>query len=190
MRLMALVAAVIAGVGTMAWAVEIPHIMAQSPWKKFCGNEAGGSVRVCVTRAEIFNREDDAVQVTFDVVEREGRRTLRVIFPLGVQLVHGTRLVFYGSDPWRSRYAVCHAWGCISEYVMTSALAEGLATKQAVVVQAIDQSGRPQTFPVSLAGLQEALDAAKADPLTENPRSPRKPWLDDTLRPELRPARN
>lgn len=189
MRMKALVTAVLVCVGPTAWA-EPPRPVAQSVWKKFCGKDPRGSGRICATRAEVFDREDDSVQAAVEVVEREGRKLLRVIFPLGVQLEHGTRLMFYGSDPWRSPYAVCLAYGCISEYEMTSALAEGLTTRQALVVQSIDTSGRPQTITVSLAGFQETLDSPKADAFVENARPPRKPWLDDTLRPRFRPAPN
>lgn len=190
MRWMAFVTAVVTCIGAPAWAAETSPLLRQSVWKKFCGNEPGGSGHVCATRADVFDPEDDSFRATIEIVDRDGRRTLRVTFPLGVQLVHGTRLMFYGSDPWRSPYTVCFAYGCISEYEMTSALSDGLATRQALIVQSIDKSGNPRTITASIAGLQEALDAPKAEPFVEDARPPRKPWLDDTLRPELRPARN
>ncbi len=63
-----------------------------------------------------------------------------------------------------------------------------------MLVQAIDRSGKPFNVTLSFADFWTAYDGPLTEPVIdeiEEPhwgvRDPHKPWLDDTLRPELRP---
>jgi invasion protein IalB len=122
------------------------------------------------------------------------QKILRVTFPLGMQLKYGTRLIVYGVDPLQSRYVTCTVAGCMSDYEATPALLRSMRLGQGLAVQAIDQSGKPFTVTLSLADFWVAYDGPRTEPVADEidePRreieQPRKPWLDDTLRPELRP---
>lgn len=83
------------GLGGHAAAAEISDLTVSTSWKKFCVNsQKTGFNGICDTRAEARKRDDNALLAAVEVIEREGepKKTLRVIFPLGIQLTPGTRL--------------------------------------------------------------------------------------------------
>jgi invasion protein IalB len=178
------------GVGGVATAADIPGLAVPTHWKKFCFNsQKTGFTRICDTRAEARKRKDDALLAAVELIEPEGeaRKILRVTFPLGMQLRYGTRLILYGVDPLQSPFVSCTAAGCMSDYEATAALLGSMRAGQGLVVQAIDQSGKPLTVTLSLADFWVAYDGPRTEPVSDEIEQPRKPWQDDTLRPELRP---
>jgi len=193
MRSAALMAAALIAIarGGVAMAEDIPEFTIQAPWKKSCFHGEGTYFRqICSTRAELRKQDDNSLLVTVDVIDHEGeaKKIVRVAFPLGMQLPYGTRLIVNGNDPLQGPYVVCIATGCLSDYEASSALLESMKANQALIVQAIDQSAKPFTATLSLAGFWAAHEGPPADPAVEQIMAPRKkPWLDDTLRPELRP---
>jgi invasion protein IalB len=105
-----------------------------------------------------------------------------------MQLVYGTRLIVYGNDPLQGPYVACTDAGCASDYEATPALLDSMKASQGLIVQAIDQSGKPFNATLSFANFGTAHEGPPAEPVVEQIMAPRsKPWLDDTLRPELRP---
>jgi invasion protein IalB len=175
-------------------AEDIPELTVQTEWRKFCFNSQETYFRrICDTRAELRKQDDNSLLVAVDILDHEGgaKKILRVAFPLGMQLRYGTRLIVHGNDPLQGPYVVCIATGCLSDYEASSVLLESMKASQALIVQAIDQSAKPFTATLSLANFWAAHEGPPAEPAVEQimePRkSPRKPWLDDTLRPELRP---
>jgi invasion protein IalB len=178
------------GLGGHAAAAEISDLTVSTSWKKFCVNsQKTGFNGICDTRAEARKRDDNALLAAVEVIEREGepKKTLRVIFPLGIQLTPGTRLILAGLDPQQNPYVACTSAGCMSDYEATPALLGSMRAGQGLVVQAIDQSGRPLTVTLSLADFGVAYDGPGAEWVSDEIEAPRKPWLDDTLRLELRP---
>lgn len=162
-------------------AEDIPERVFQTQSQKLCFNgQKTDFKRICNTRAEVRKRDDNSLQAAVELIDREGEagKILRVTFPLGVQLKYGTRLIVYGTDPLQSSYVTCPDTGCISDYEATPALLASMKAGQALIVQAIDQSGKPFNATLRLVDFWVALDG---------PPGPRRPWLDDTLRPELRP---
>jgi invasion protein IalB len=177
--------------GSVAMAEDIPELSIQTPWTKSCFNgQETYFRRICDTRAELRKQDDNSLLVVVDLLDREGeaKKTLRVTFPLGMQLVHGTRLIVHGNDPLQGPYVACTDAGCASDYEATPALLDSMKASQGLIVQAIDQSGKPFNAILSLANFGAAHEGPPAEPAIEQIMAPRrKPWLDDTLRPELRP---
>jgi invasion protein IalB len=198
LRCTALIAATLVTVASNAFtaAANVSEPGIHTPWKKTCFSSQKTDFRqICSTRAEAWKRDDDAPMAAVEIIEREGeeKKILRVIVPLGVQLSYGTRLTVYGNDPLRNPYATCMAAGCMSEYEATSALLGSMRAGQGLLIQAIDQSGKPLSVTLSLADFSAAYDGPLTEPVVDAAEEQRRemerrrPWLDDTLRPELRP---
>jgi invasion protein IalB len=192
-RFVALFAAALSatGLGGVAAAAEIPGLTVRTSWKKFCFNDQKtGLGKTCDTRAEARNHDDNSLLAAVDIIGPEGEagKILRVVFPLGVQLKYGTRLIVDGDDPRSSPYVVCTATGCMSDHEATPALLGIMRAAPGLLVQAIDQSGKPLSVTLSLADFGAAYDSPRAEPIVvDEPERLQKPWRDDTLRPDLRP---
>ena len=101
------------------------------------------------------------------IIEPEGepKKILRVTLPLGMQLVHGTRIIVDSNPPLQSPYVICFQNGCMSDYEATPELINNLKKGQNLVVQAINANGAPLTLPLPLAGeFQKAYDGPPTDP--------------------------
>jgi invasion protein IalB len=177
--------------GGSAMAEEVPGGGIHTQWKKFCFNDQKTDFkRICETRAEVRNEDDNYLIAAVELIDREGEagKILRVTFPLGMQLKYGTRLIVYGNDPLQSPYVTCPATGCISDYEATPALLASMKAGRQLLVQAINLSGKPFNAAFWLADFSATFDGPPTEPIIENvAERRRKPWLDDTLRPELRP---
>lgn len=173
-----------------ATAAEDPVLTAHAPWKKVCfKSQKTGPKAVCDTRAEVRKRDDGSLLVSVGIIEREGEaaKLLRVIVPLGMQLRHGTRLIVKGADIKQSPYATCTAVGCMSDYEATPELLGSMRVGQGLLVQAVDQNGKPRSVTLSLADFSGAYDGPQPKPIVDEIYQRRRPWLDDTLKPALRP---
>lgn len=89
---------------------------------------------------------------TLDMIERDDGtpNILRVTFSLGMQIQYGTRMIVAGIDPIRRPFTVCTDAGCVSDYDVTPAILDGMRSRQALIVQAIDRSGKPLTIGLRL----------------------------------------
>jgi invasion protein IalB len=170
-----------------------PIFVAHSPWMKFCLKSGKTDFKTtCFTGNEVRSEADHSFVATVAIIELEdGKRTLRVTFPLGMQVAHGTRLIIDREDPQRSPYVICFTSGCMSDYDASSAMIDIMKRGQVLVVQAIDTAGAPLTVQLPLTDFAAAYDGPPSDPgRVETLRSKPKPWLDDTLAPRLQPRRN
>ena len=137
-----------------------------APWTKFClkGQDAGAK-QVCFTgkdgRIELGQPVIAAV-----IIEPEGepKKILRVTLPLGMQLVHGTRVIVDANAPQQAPYVICFQNGCMSDYDVTPELIAILKKGQNLVVQAINSNGAPLTLPLPLAEFAKAYDGPPTDP--------------------------
>ena len=85
--------------------------------------------------------------------------------PLGMQLVHGTRIIVDSNPPLQGPYVICFQNGCMSDYEATPELIASLKKGQNLVVQAINSNGAPLTLPLPLAGeFAKAYDGPPTDP--------------------------
>ena len=138
-----------------------------APWTKFClkGQDAGAK-QVCFTGKD-GRIESGQPVIAAVIIEPEGepKKILRVTLPLGMQLVHGTRIIIDSNQPQQSPYVICFANGCMSDYEATPDLITSLKKGQNLVVQAINSNGAPLTLPLPLQGeFAKAFDGPPTDP--------------------------
>jgi len=141
-----------------------------APWTKFClkGQEANAK-QVCFTGKD-GRIESGQPVIAAVIIEPEGepKKILRVTLPLGMQLVHGTRVIVDSNPPMQSPYVICFANGCMSDYEVTPELLTNLKKGQNLVVQAINSNGAPLTLPLPLqesgSSFGKAYDGPPTDP--------------------------
>jgi invasion protein IalB len=137
-----------------------------APWTKFClkGQDAGAK-QVCFTGKD-GRIESGQPVIAAVIIEPEGepKKILRVTLPLGMQLVHGTRVIIDANAPQQSPYVICFANGCMSDYDVTPELLANMKKGQNLVVQAINSNGAPLTLPLPLAEFAKAYDGPPTDP--------------------------
>jgi invasion protein IalB len=141
-----------------------------APWTKFClkGQDANAK-QVCFTGKD-GRIESGQPVVAAVIIEPEGepKKILRVTLPLGMQLVHGTRIIVDNNAPQQAPYVICFANGCMSDYDATPELINNLKKGQNLVVQAINANGAPLTLPLPLqetgGSFGKAYDGPPTDP--------------------------
>ena len=141
-----------------------------APWTKFClkGQDANAK-QVCFTGKD-GRIESGQPVIAAVIIEPEGepKKILRVTLPLGMQLVHGTRVIVDNNPPMQSPYVICFANGCMSDYEVTPELLANLKKGQNLVVQAINSNGAPLTLPLPLqetgGSFGKAYDGPPTDP--------------------------
>jgi len=137
-----------------------------APWTKFClkGQDANAK-QVCFTGKD-GRIESGQPVIAAVVIEPEGepKKILRVTLPLGMLLVHGTRIIVDNNPPAQSPYVICFANGCMSDYEVTPELLANLKKGQNLVVQAISSNNQPVTLPLPLGDLAKAFDGPPTDP--------------------------
>jgi|KBSMisStaDraftv2_1062788.scaffolds.fasta_scaffold99853_2 invasion protein IalB len=141
-----------------------------APWTKFClkGQDANAK-QVCFTGKD-GRIESGQPVIAAVIIEPEGepKKILRVTLPLGMQLVHGTRVIVDNNPPMQSPYVICFANGCMSDYEVTPELLANLKKGQNLVVQAINSNGAPLTLPLPLqesgSSFGKAYDGPPTDP--------------------------
>jgi invasion protein IalB len=137
-----------------------------APWTKFClkGQDANAK-QVCFTGKD-GRIESGQPVIAAVIIEPEGepKKILRVTLPLGMQLIHGTRLIVDNNPPQQSQYVICFANGCMSDYEASPELLANMKKGQNLVVQAINSNGAPLTLPLPLAEFAKAYDGPPTDP--------------------------
>jgi len=137
-----------------------------APWTKFClkGQDANAK-QVCFTGKD-GRIESGQPVIAAVIIEPEGepKKILRVTLPLGMQLIHGTRVIVDSNPPQQSPYVICFANGCMSDYEVTPELLANMKKGQNLVVQAINSNGAPLTLPLPLAEFAKAYDGPPTDP--------------------------
>ena len=142
-----------------------------APWTKFCLKGQDPSAKqICFTGKD-GRIESGQPVVAAVIIEPEGepKKILRVTLPLGMQLVHGTRVIVDSNTPAQAPYVICFANGCMSDYEVTPEMIANLKKGQNLIVQAINSNGAPLTLPLPLteaggAGFAKAYDGPPTDP--------------------------
>jgi invasion protein IalB len=152
-------------------AQDMPQLI-YAPWTKFClkGQDAAAK-QVC------FIGKDGRIEsgqpvIAAVIIEPEGepKKILRVTLPLGMQLIHGTRIIVDSNAPLQSPYVICFANGCMSDYEVTPELLANMKKGQNLVVQAINANGAPLTLALPLqepdtgSSFGKAYDGPATDP--------------------------
>jgi invasion protein IalB len=141
-----------------------------APWTKFClkGQDTNAK-QICFTGKD-GRIESGQPVVAAVIIEPEGepKKILRVTLPLGMQLVHGTRVIIDNNPPAQSPYVICFANGCMSDYEATPEMIANLKKGQNLIVQAINSNGAPLTLPLPLTetggSFAKAYDGPPTDP--------------------------
>jgi invasion protein IalB len=137
-----------------------------APWTKFClkGQDANAK-QVCFTGKD-GRIESGQPVIAAVIIEPEGepKKILRVTLPLGMQLVHGTRVIVDNNPPMQSAFVICFQNGCMSDYEVTPELLANMKKGQNLVVQALNSIGAPLTLPLPLAEFAKAYDGPPTDP--------------------------
>ena len=137
-----------------------------SPWTKFClkGQEANAK-QVCFTGKDA--RIESGMPVVAAVLiepESEPKKILRVTLPLGMQLVHGTRVIIDQNQPMTAPYVICFTNGCMADYETTPDMIAKMKSGQGLVVQAINSTGQPISLVLPLTDFAKAYDGPPTDP--------------------------
>jgi invasion protein IalB len=137
-----------------------------SPWTKFClkGQEANAK-QVCFTGKDA-RIESGMPVVAAVLIEPEGepKKILRVTLPLGMQLVHGTRVIIDQNQPLTAPYVICFTNGCMADYETTPDMITKMKSGQGLVVQAINSTGQPISLVLPLTDFAKAYDGPPTDP--------------------------
>jgi invasion protein IalB len=137
-----------------------------SPWTKFClkGQEANAK-QVCFTGKDA-RLESGMPVVAAVLIEPDGdpKKVLRVTLPLGMQIVHGTRIIVDQGQPAQGPYVICFTNGCMADYEVSPDLLARLKKGQQLVVQAINSNGQPISLNLPLADFAKAYDGPPTDP--------------------------
>jgi invasion protein IalB len=137
-----------------------------SPWTKFClkGQEANAK-QVCFTGKDA-RLESGMPVVAAVLIEPDGdpKKVLRVTLPLGMQIVHGTRVIIDQGQPAQGPYVICFTNGCMADYEASADLIARLKKGQQLVIQAINSNGQPISLNLPLTDFAKAYDGPPTDP--------------------------
>ena len=139
-----------------------------SPWTKFClkgQNNDPNAKQVCFTGKDA--RIESGMPVVAAVLiepEADPKKILRVTLPLGMQLVHGTRVIVDQNQPMTAPYVICFTNGCIADYDASGDLIGKMKKGQGLVIQAINSTGQPISLVLPLADFGKAYDGPPTDP--------------------------
>jgi invasion protein IalB len=140
-----------------------------TPWTKYCLKAPDG-------RQTCFIGKDGRIEsgqsvIAAVIIEPEGadqKQILRVTLPLGMQLVHGTRVIVDNNPPAQSPYVICFGNGCMSDYEVTPELLAHMKNGQNLVIQAINSNSAIVALPLPLqetsGGFAKAYDGLPPDP--------------------------
>ncbi len=144
-----------------------PVQLIYSPWTKFClkNQNDPSSKQVCFTGKDA-RIESGMPVVAAVLIEPEGepKKILRVTLPLGMQLIHGTRVIIDQNQPMTAPYVICFTIGCMADYEATADMIAKMKKGQGLVVQAINSTGQPISLVLPLADFAKAYDGPPTDP--------------------------
>ncbi|HEX4149196.1 MAG TPA: invasion associated locus B family protein [Pirellulales bacterium] len=138
-----------------------------SPWTKFCLKNPNdpNAKQVCFTGKDA-RIESGMPVVAAVLIEPQGdaKKILRVTLPLGMQLIHGTRVIIDQNQPMTAPYVICFTNGCMADYDATAEMIAKMKKGQGLVVQAINSTGQPISLVLPLADFAKAYDGPPTDP--------------------------
>jgi invasion protein IalB len=138
-----------------------------SPWTKFClkNDKDPNAKQVCFTGKDA-RIESGMPVIAAVLIEPEGqpKKILRVTLPLGMQLIHGTRVIIDQNQPMTAPYVICFTNGCMADYEANADMIGKMKKGQGLVVQAINASGQPISLVLPLNDFAKAYDGPPTDP--------------------------
>jgi invasion protein IalB len=143
-----------------------PVQLIYSPWTKFClKSKDPNPKQVCFTGKDA-RIESGMPVVAAVLIEPEGdpKKILRVTLPLGMQLVHGTRVIIDQGQPMTAPYVICFTNGCMADYEASAQMVDQMKKGRGLVVQAINANGQPISLVLPLADFGKAYEGPPTDP--------------------------
>jgi invasion protein IalB len=143
-----------------------PVQLIYSPWTKFClQSKDPNPKQVCFTGKDA-RIESGMPVVAAVLIEPEGepKKILRVTLPLGMQLIHGTRVIVDQNQPMTAPYVICFTNGCMADYEADAAMIDKMKKGKGLVVQAINASGQPISVVLPLTDFAKAYEGPPTDP--------------------------
>ena len=141
--------------------------MIYSPWTKFClkNDKDANAKQVCFTGKDA-RIESGMPVIAAVLIEPEGepKKILRVTLPLGMQLIHGTRVIIDQNQPMTAPYVICFTNGCMADYEANADMIGKMKKGQGLVVQAINAGGQPISLVLPLGDFAKAYDGPPTDP--------------------------
>jgi invasion protein IalB len=138
-----------------------------SPWTKFCGKDPNNATakEVCLTVKEA-RLETGQFVAGAALIEQEGeaKKVLRITLPLGMQLVHGTRIILDQEQPMVGRYVVCLPNGCMADFDVAADFVGKMKKGQQIVLQGINLPGQAASYPLPLSDFTKANEGPATDP--------------------------
>src|SRR5580704_5843891 len=138
-----------------------------SPWTKFClkNDKDPTAKQVCFTGKDA-RIESGMPVIAAVLIEPEGepKKVLRVTLPLGMQLIHGTRVIIDQNQPMTAPYVICFTNGCMADYEANADMITKMKSGQGLVVQAINSTGQPISLVLPLTDFAKAYDGPPTDP--------------------------
>ena len=137
-----------------------------APWTKFClkGQDANAK-QVCFTGKD-GRIESGQPVIAAVIIEPEGepKKILRVTLPLGMQLMHGTRIIIDNNQPQQAPYVICFQNGCMADYEASGELIGKMKGGQNLVVQGINGNAQGVTLVLPLNDFAKAYDGPPTEP--------------------------
>jgi invasion protein IalB len=137
-----------------------------SPWTKFCLKSKDPTPKqVCFTGKDA--RIESGMPVVAAVLiepQDEPKKILRVTLPLGMQLIHGTRVIIDQNQPMTAPYVICFTNGCMADYEANVEMIDKMKKGRGLVVQAINANGQPISLVLPLGDFAKAYDGPPTDP--------------------------
>jgi invasion protein IalB len=159
-----------------------------SAWVKVCQKtqvtekDEKKDLKICLNLHERIDSNTGMVLVSAALRQVEGRQTphFMVMVPLGMMQSVGLRVGIYPDDLWEKaqksetvdegriyklklNFTLCHPAGCTAETEASPDTIEWLNRAGGITVTAINASGSPVSFPVSLNGFASALAGEPVD---------------------------
>jgi invasion protein IalB len=138
-----------------------------SPWTKFClkNDKDPNAKQICFTGKDA-RIESGMPVIAAVLIEPEGepKKILRVTLPLGMQLIHGTRVIIDQNQPMTAPYVICFTNGCMADYEANADMIGKMKKGQGLVVQAINAGGQPISLVLPLSDFAKAYDGPPTDP--------------------------
>ena len=161
--------------GAAAGQQPMPQLI-YSQWVKFCVGPDGQPAdqkdpaiktkQVCLTGidARLESGQPIVAVVAIEPPGADAKRILRVTLPIGMQLLHGTRIVIDQTQPLQAPYVTCFANGCLSDYELSAETLARIKKAKSADVQGINVSGSALSVPVPLNEFAKAFEGAPTDP--------------------------
>ena len=153
-----------------------------SPWTKICPKEQPqpGEKEVCITLREA-RLETGQFVVGAALMERQGDATkmLRLMLPLGMQLIQGARFTVDVGEPIGLPYVVCVPERCFAQREVDADVVAKLKKGQQLIVQGINLPGQVVSYRLSLVDFAKVNEGPPTDP---NLIAQRQKEFEDQLR--------